>query len=340
MSIDFDSFVQWCEDRFPGEVIVKGKEVQLNSIFSPDFKHHMWCNPYGGKHHRDDGVYRCFYTEKKGTLVGLVMEVDNCSYEEAKELLSGNTPICILEDELDKLFQEKEEEILNPQELKIKFPEYTYLITALPKNSLLRMEAEDYLAKRKLPVDGLYVNSQDKDYKNRIIIPYYDANGKLIYFNGRSMIDRDGVLRYRGPEKEIGVGKGDVIYATCWPAKGSKIYLTEGELDALTLKICGFNGMACGGKSLSDQQVAFIKNYKICLALDNDEAGFSGIIEMSQKLMLNQISDITYVRPPVGLKDWNKMLVAFNKEIIIAWLGGHEKEFDEFTNLNLLLGKS
>lgn len=340
MSIDFDSFVQWCEDRFPGEVIVKGKEVQLNSIFSPDHKHHMWCNPYGGKHHRDDGVYRCFYTEKKGTLVGLVMEVDNCSYEEAKELLSGNTPIGVLEDELDKLFQEKENEILNPQEVKIKFPEYTYLISALPKSSLLRMEAEDYLAKRKLPVDGLYVNSQDKDYKNRIIIPYYDAHGKLIYFNGRSMMDRDGILRYRGPEKEIGVGKSDVIYATCWPDPGSKIYLTEGELDALTLKICGFNGMACGGKSLSDQQVGFIKNYKVCLALDNDEAGFSGILEMSQKLMLNQISAITYVRPPVGLKDWNKMLVTFNKEIITAWLGSHEKEFDEFTNLNLLLGKS
>lgn len=334
MSIDFDSFIQWCEDRFAGEVIVKGKEVRINSIFSDDHKKHMWCNPYGGKHHRDDGVYRCFYTDKRGTLVGLVMEVDNCSYEEAKELLSGNTPISILEEELDKLFEDKE--VVIPEEVKIKLPLYTYLITGLPKSSLLRMEAEDYLTARKLPTEGLYVCSTG-DYKNRIIIPYYDAKGKLIYFNGRNMVDKG--LRYLGPDKDIGVGKGDVIFATNWPIKGSKIYLTEGELDAITLKICGFNGMACGGKTLSDKQIEYIRDYKVCLALDEDEAGFAGILEMSKKLFANQIAEITFVRPPVGLKDWNKMLVKFKPELIVAWIQQNEKPFDDFTNMSLLLNK-
>lgn len=334
--IDFESFVQWCEERFPGEVVVKGKEVRINSIFEPDNKHHMWCNPYGGKHHRDHGVYRCFKSDKKGTLVGLVMEVDNCSYEEAREILSGNTPIRILEDELDKFFKEKEYIEAHPEEIKIKLPEYTYLITGLPKSSLLRMEAEDYLAKRKLPIDGLYVCSTG-DYKNRIIIPYYDAKGKLIYFNGRSMLDRKDILRYLGPEKEIGVGKGDVIFATSWPKKGEKIYLTEGELDAISLKVCGFNGMACGGKTLSDMQVEYIRDYRICLALDEDAAGLSGVMEMGRKLFANQISEITFVRPPVGLKDWNKMLVNFSAEIVQTWIKEHEKPFDDFTTLSLLL---
>lgn len=335
--IDFESFVQWCEERFPGDVQVKGKEVRLNSIFAPDHKHHLWCNPYGGKKHVEDGVYRCFYTEKRGTLVGLVMEVDNCSYEEAKELLSGNTPIRILEEELDKFFKDKEEYV-DSKEVKLSFPPYTYLISALPRSSLIRMEAEDYLTKRKLPTDGLYVNTQDKNYKNRIIIPYYDSTGKLIYFNGRTMIDSKDALRYRGPEKEIGVGKGDVIYATCWPSKGSKIYLTEGELDALTLKICGFNGMACGGKNLSDKQIEFIRNYKVCLALDEDKAGFSGLLDMGCKLLANQFANISFVRPPVGLKDWNKMLVKFNQEIISAWIEKYEKPFDEWTEGILLCG--
>lgn len=333
MSIDFDSFVQWCEDRFAGDVIIKGKEVRINSIFAPDHKKHMWCNPYGGKHHRDDGVYRCFYTEKKGTLVGLVMEVDNCSYEEAKEILSGNTPIRILEDELDKFFKEKEEE-KETLEVKIKLPLYTYLISDLPRSSLLRMKAEDYLAKRKLPIEGLYVCSTG-DYKNRIIIPYCDHQGKLIYFNGRNMSEKG--LRYLGPDKNIGVGKSEVIYTSVWPIVGSKIYLTEGELDALTLKICGFNGMACGGKFLSDKQIDFIRNYKVCLALDEDEAGFSGILEMGGKLLANQISEITFVRPPVNLKDWNKMLVKFKSEIIIAWINANEKPFDDFTCTTLLM---
>jgi len=334
MSIDFDSFVEWCEDRFAGEVVVKGKEVRINSIFSPDHKHHMWCNPYGGKYHRDDGVYRCFYTDKKGTLIGLVMEVDNCSYEEAKEILSGNTPIRILEDELDKFFKEKEEEKESLKEVKIKLPEYTYLISGLPNTSLLRIEAEDYLAKRKLPIEGLYVCSIG-DYKNRIIIPYYNAKGELIYFNGRNLSYKG--LRYLGPDKNIGVGKGDVIYAPTWPVVGSRIYLTEGEFDAFTLKICGFNGMACGGKYLSDQQIELIRGYKVCLALDEDSAGFYGIIEMGKKLLANQFIDTTFIRPPKGLKDWNNMLVTYKAEMVAAWVTQNEKSFDDFTAEMMML---
>lgn len=334
MSIDFDSFVQWCEDRFANDIVVKGKEVRINSIFADDKGHHMWCNPYGGKYHRDDGVYRCFYTDKKGTLLGLVMEVDNCSYEEAKEILSGNTPIRILEDELENFFKEKPIEEGVKEEVKIRLPDYTYLISDLPKNNILRMEAEDYLKTRKLPSDGLYICSTG-DYKNRIIIPYYDEKGKLIYFNGRNLAKKG--LRYLGPDKEIGVGKGDVIYAPFWPKEGSRIHLTEGELDAYTLKICGFNGMACGGKYLSDQQIQLIRKYKICLALDEDSAGLSGIIAMGRKLMLNQISDITFVRPPKGLKDWNNMLVKYKAEIVTAWVKQNEKNFDDFTTEMLLL---
>lgn len=328
MSINFDSFVQWCEDRFPGKVIVKDKEVRVNSIFVPDHKFHLWCSVSGGKHHRDDGVYHCFYTDKKGTLIGLVMEVDNCSYEEAKEILSGNTPIRILEDELDKFFKEKTEEKESREEVKIKLPEYTYLINGLSKTSLLRMKAEDYLIKRKLPTEGLYVCSTG-DYKNRIIIPYYNTKGKLIYFNGRNMLDKG--LRYLGPDKNIGVGKCDVIYAPTWPNHGSRIYLTEGEFDAFTLKICGFNGMACGGKYLSDQQIELIRGYKVCLALDEDYAGFYGIIEMGKKMLANQFFDTTFVRPPKGLKDWNKMLVTYKLEIVAAWITQNEKQFDDFT---------
>ncbi len=73
--------------------------------------------------------------------------------------------------------------------------------------------------------------------------------------------------------------------------------------------------------------------------MDQDEAGFSGILEMARKLIENQISSITYCRPPAGLKDWNKMLVKYKVEIIVAWIQDHEREFDEFTNLSLLVNK-
>lgn len=325
--IDFDNFLEWCESRFP-ETIVKGKEIKINSIFTDDNKQHLSCNVNGGKYHREDGCYRCFYTDKKGTLIGLVMLVDNCSYEEAKDILSGKTPLRDLEEKLEKFFatEEKKEEI---PESKIKLPLNTYLISSL--SDYTRKRAEEYLMSRKIPIDGLYVCTNG-DYKNRIIIPYYDSTGKLIYFNGRNL---GNGLRYLGPDKSLGTGKGDVIFALKWPSNESKIYLTEGEFDAMSLSISGLNGMACGGKYLSENQIQMIKCYEICLALDGDKSGLNAIIEMGKRLNSNQVSKVTYIRPPKGIKDWNKMLILFKPEIIVKWIKHNEKKFDDFSNLTL-----
>jgi hypothetical protein len=66
------------------------------------------------------------------------------------------------------------------------------------------------------------------------------------------------------------------------------------------------------------------------LALDEDSSGFKAIIEMGKKLALNGI-EVTFVRPPKGIKDWNKMLVSFKPEIIQAWIAQYEKKFDEWS---------
>lgn len=332
MSINFEAFLHWAEDRF-GDIVVKGNEIKVNSIFAEDNKHHLWCSPSGGKHFRDAGCYRCFYTDRRGTLVGLVMLVDNCTYEEARNILSTDMPIGILEEQLEAFFKEKENKEEEPKtESKLKLPPEAYLIEDLPKYDIIKIEAEEYLKNRKLPVTGLYI-CKGGEYRNRILIPYYDKEGKLVYFNCRSLTNKG--LRYLGPDKKVGVGKGDVIYAWKWPNNGERVYLTEGEFDSITLCICGFNSMACGGKYLTDEQIDILKNYKICLALDEDISGLNAIIEMGKRLRLHNITDISFVRPPKGIKDWNKMLIQYKPEIIEAWINKNEKMFDEWSEINL-----
>ena len=332
--IDFESFVRWCEDKFD-KVVVKGSEVKINSIFTEDSGQHLCCSPKGGKYHRELGVYRCFKTDKKGTLIGLVMLVDNCTFDEAKDILSGQTLIGDLETKLEEFFKEKENVIAESDELdlsKMRLPIGSFMIECLPIGNKYRAEAEHYLASRKLSTKDLYICTEG-EYKNRIIIPYYNSQGKLIYFNSRLLANKG--LRYLGPDKSIGVGKGNVIFASKWPIKGSKIYLTEGEFDAMTLCFCGFNGMACGGKYLSDNQINLIRDYKVCLALDEDISGLEGVKAMADRLMAAQVTDITYVRPPQGIKDWNKMLINLKSEIVRAYITTHEKTFDDFTNIFL-----
>lgn len=223
MSIDFDSFVNWAEDRFNGDIVVTNNEVKLNSIFAEDHKHHLWCNPEGGKHGREDGCYRCFYTENKGTLVGLVMLVDNCSYYEAKEILNGNASgnLGELEEKLEEFFKAKEE-ISLPKKSQLNFPPFTEFIADLPHSSWGKRRAIEYLEGRKLPTDD-FLYCYDGEYKNRIIIPYYDKEKNLIYWNARTI--GKSKLRYMGPPKSIGVGKSDVLYVPQWPEKMDKRFM-------------------------------------------------------------------------------------------------------------------
>lgn len=333
--IDFDSFVRWAEERFTGQVVVKGNEIRLNSIFTDDHKYKLWCNPSGGKHHREDGCYRCFKTDKRGTLLGLVMLVDNCSYTEAKEAIAcGGAPLHELERQIDEMFEQKVIEEVKPSTTIITLPPETYLINDLPGFSRSRQAAERYMAGRKLPIDKLHFCTSGK-YRNRIIIPYYDRDGNLIYFNGRHIGKSD--LRYLGPEKEIGVGKGDVLFLPRWPDPGSKVYVTEGEFDTLSLYRCGFNAAACGGKYLTDRHVEMLRPYKICLSLDTDPSGFQGVIDMGNKLIGLGIRCVTYVRPPSQVKDWNELLCEYSENIVRAYVEKFEQPYDALTGAELLL---
>ena len=191
----------------------------------------------------------------------------------------------------------------------------------------------NYLKERKISSDGLYY-CLEGEYGNRIIIPYYNKNKEVIYWNGRHI--GDSPLRYFGP-KNCGVGKGDVIFATKWDC--DKVYLTEGEFDAMSLNMVGYAGWACGGKELSDKQINYLRNYKICLALDQDKYGQIALNKMGNKLLKEGIRRISYVSPPIEYKDWNKMFIELGKSGVHDYILSKEQIFKWTTEIKLSLGK-
>ena len=199
--IDFDLFLNWAEARFK-DVVVKGNEIKINSIFCEDYKHHLWCNPSGGKNHLPYGVFHCWKTDTKGSLPSLIMKVDNCSFEDALEILdSTNTRLEDLEKKVAEIFEKKpKQNFLEIEKSKIDFPKGAYFLDDLPSVNYYRKNAEE------------------GDYKNRIIIPYYNRSSELIYYNGRSLSENNS-LRYLGPPKSLGVGKGDVLFVPEWPTE-------------------------------------------------------------------------------------------------------------------------
>jgi len=330
----FNNFKNWANNRFKGDIIIQGSEVRINSIFVEDSKHHLWCSPKGGKSGIENGVYHCFKTDKKGSLVKLIRLVDKCSTEEAYEILKGKKTIRQLEKELLEFFEDQDKNEKNEEDKiiektpNLKIPEGCFLISYLYKNNFWRKLAEEYLGKRKISIDGLFICTQ-KPYKARVLIPYYSKENKLIYWNTRHI--GSSSLRYLGPPKTCGVGKEDVLYFPhgIYPKENENLYLCEGEFDALTLHSIGLNSVAAGGKNFNLKQANILKNYKITICLDNDRAGIEGGCNMFKVLSSNiSNKNIRYVTPHKNYKDYNDMYIAEGENILKSYIIGTSKPFD------------
>lgn len=341
--INFEKFVDWATARF-GNIRIRGSEIQINSIFTekPDRKHKLWCNPKGGKQKSPHGVYHCWKTDKTGTLVSLVMEVDKCSFEEAVDLLEGTTTTFReLEQQVENMFNPNGTVQVPVAQLSL--PSNSYLISELPEEDFFRLVAEQYLLNRKIPIDNLYVCIAGR-YSNRIIIPYYSATGELIYFNARYIGSNatNKVEKYMGPDKALGVGKGDVLYVPTWPPALSDLHLTEGEFDAKSIQQSGLWSGAFGGKVMSEKQIGILKKYKYnpIFCLDNDSAGEKASLIVSQNAMLLAYDMKPYlIRPPTKYKDWNEMLIAEGGKIIKAYINRYKKPIDDTMSVQLEMQK-
>jgi hypothetical protein len=355
MAVDFDLFMEWAKGYF-GESNLKirntshGVEICTHSIWSDkklgkvDTKFHLWMNPSGGKsEHPELGSYRCWLTDEMGSLVKLVSQLESMDWEEAEARITGGSSLRSLEQKVHEFFGHKETvEKMNAANLQpkvkplVELPPSSFLITELG-NHFMGHRASSYLAARKIPIEGLYVCVAG-EYKNRIIIPYYNDKKELIYYNARLISDKKDVLRYMKCPTTV-VDQKDVLFMTEWPSQGTKIYIEEGEFDAKSLQLSGMVGCACGGKFLSDNQIELIRKYVPVLAFDADDAGFEAMIAIGKALLEKGFPQIRYVRPPKVFKDWNKFLVDRNASTVKAYIEKYEKPFTDSTPDLLMLNR-
>ena len=333
--IDFERFRDWAERRL-GDIVVSGAEIKANSIFAEDHKRHMWCNPNGGKKNNPNGVYHCWKTGEKGSLVGLVMQVEKCEYQEALEILGGqDISLHELEKKVNALFENEQPIVASQIEtVELTLPPFTFPILELAENNYFRTQAEIYLQTRKIPVGNLHVCTQG-EYKNRIVIPYYDRNGKLIYYNCRFLGDNKNIPKYLGPPKEVGIGKTDVLFFPTWPKKDEFAYMAEGEFDGLSICASNLCGGGFGGKEVNEKQIILLLETE-CMpvfCLDNDDPGIAAL----QKINEIRPDYGAYVRAPRQVKDWNELLVKYGPDILAEYI---KKNVKNLTRDSLIKLKS
>lgn len=164
-------------------------------------------------------------------------------------------------------------------------------------------------------------------FRGRLCIPYLTPSG-VVTFTFRCLEDhvcKDTVLyvtdqgkpvhcmKYRAPE-----GMDRTLYNVAdFKKDGDVVYVCEGEIDTLTLSVCGF--AAIGTPGVKNWKPQFTRCFAdageiVCVA-DGDEAGRKMARFLAAELKAKVI------RPPAG-EDINSLYVKGGEDGIRRWLAG------------------
>ena len=260
----------------------------------------------------DRKMYNCFGCHAGGSVINFYMEVEKTSFYEAVVALAKKSGVeLVFEGNVD--YAEKPEE--NQKELYKELytrvaGSFSYILTQTPQGK----KAKDYLDNRGVseeiaemfglgysPDDGLWLrkflesknyskefldnsglfskkNSNYSFFRNRLMFPIWDRNGKVVAFSAR-LLDGDGP-KYINSSDLVTYKKGETLYAFHLAKKAIRekkaCILCEGNMDVIAYHSAGItNAVAPMGTSLTEEQLRLINSFAdtLILSLDTDEAG-------------------------------------------------------------------
>ena len=148
-------------------------------------------------------------------------------------------------------------------------------------------------------------------YYNRIIIPSYE-NGKLVYFQGRDL-EQDSKIRYMNPR----LPRLQVVYFYDQIEDNSRIYITEGPFDAMTLH--QYSSTCLLSNAISDPQVYKLMNKnptEIVFVPDYDETKTKREhMARATNKNIKKIRKLSENKIPIGIYRWYKRYDKSKKDI-------------------------
>ena len=230
-----------------------------DDIGSPDNKYNM-------ETAFDEGVFHCWSCNRSGRISRLIKERGSVSL--FSEYLS------ILEDVKESAYYNIDmfrNDGASFYEEQVRLPNTFRKIDLTSEDEVL----SGYLKSRGIDqgiIDfyGMGVTAhfgEDYKWRDRIILPSYNAYGDLNYFVGRTFRDKDKRSKY----KNCDVDKSIIIFNECHVEWDSDIYLVEGALDSIYLP----NAVSMLGKTMANDDALYkslVKkaNANVVICLDSD----------------------------------------------------------------------
>ena len=187
-------------------------------------------------------------------------------------------------------------------------------------NSLINSkEACEYLHKRKIA--NWVIESYDLGFDpedNTVLFPVKDLDGGVLFYKGRSITGKHFYNAKDVDKSSIVFGLFELVkgnFTFLWgKADGIKeVWITESEIDALSLISLGYPAVAIMGSHISEEQCRELEKSPFrhfVLATDNDEAGRKGASQI-KRILIPKGFRFTNLNWETDLKDVNDLIKTY-----------------------------
>ena len=171
----------------------------------------------------------------------------------------------------------------------------------------------EYLHKRKIAnwILGAYRLGYDPADKT-VLFPVRDMQGRVVFYKGRSIAGKHFYNAKEIDKSSLVFGLWEICnghFANGVATPDTEIWITESEIDALTLISYGFYAVAIMGSHISEEQCKELERApfrRFVIATDNDEAGRKGASQI-KRLLIPKGFRFTNLKWDTQLKDINDL---------------------------------
>jgi len=232
------------------------KEISINCPFcsvygkTPDTEKKLWINS-------EKSLFLCYRCDAKGPVQRLISAIKRIPQDEALKILQGDETRSwnFLRSNLIIPRYAPDLEELNLKEIDLP---YDYV-------PFKQGDQSDYLSSRNIPMDYAVANSwgySETGYtKGRLIVPFFDDEGKICFYQCRKMGElAEGEKKTLNPK---GVSSKKIFYNLNKIEDNKIVYLVEGFVDAAKVESLGLCALATNGKTIGVEQIRLLKRTKV-----------------------------------------------------------------------------
>lgn len=262
-------------------------------------------------------MFNCFSCGASGGVFKFVQDIEKISFKEALKKLGEKVGVEVRVSENINKYNEKQKKIIDALNDAMDF--YMLSIETNEANHALKYSTERGITPkiRELfsigyaPKDGLVsflkkrghdestlinsslMNQVGRDFfRDRLIFGIKNSFGDIVALSGRTLSNEDA--KYINSQESLVFKKSNILYnwnnAREIAYKEKEVYIVEGFMDVIALYKIGIkNVVAIMGTAFTKESLQNIKDIKVNLMLDSDNAGINATIKSIRLLLENNI---------------------------------------------------